>query len=514
LALFKNIGSLWQRTGLAQRVMLTAILLVCAGAGFVLVEWARKPNMSLLYSSLAPAEASKVVDKIRDAGVSYELKDGGSSIFVPEEKVYELRLTMAQQGLPGTDQGGWSILDNEKIGASPFTQHVNYVRALEGELAKTIKLIEGVSLARVHIVRPEQAVFARGEKEASATVMVRLRAGGRLGGSSVAAIVNLLAGSVEGLTPEKVVVVDSQGNLLSGDSQNEFARGAGTFLDYKTRVEQYLSHKAEDMLTAALGPGRASVQIDVTLDTSSVNQRTEKVDPASKVITHEQTKSSSAVPGGPQPEGSSAGGSKEESSDVTSVVSKTVEERIDLPGKIKTKSIAAFVDLSGEKPADGKTADGKPADAKSAPAVTLTIKDAEEIIRNAIGFNEGDTIKVVPTTFFRNPEATDLKVEEAGFLSKDFVLEMARRSSLAVLVIGALLALKIFGGSKKAPALTASAEQGQLAVQTGGGQGAIASQGDTDPAQLRSRITRALQENPEEVKRLFLSWVESEKEEV
>jgi flagellar M-ring protein FliF len=482
--------------------MLMAILLACAGACTLLVGWARKPTMALLYSNLVPAEASKVVDKVRDAGVSYELKDGGTSVYVPEEKVYELRLTMAQQGLPGSDQGGWGILDNEKIGASPFTQHVNYVRALEGELAKTIKLIDGVSMARVHIVRPEKSVFARGEKESSATVMVRLRAGSRLGGGSVSAIVNMLAGSVEGLSPEKVVVVDGQGNLLSGDTQNEFAHGAGTFLDYKTKVEQYLSHKAEDMLTAALGPGRATVQVDVVLDTSSITSRKETVDPTSKVVVHESSKSTSSTPGGKADGAAAGGGTKGEDMESTSIVSKTTEEKVDLPGKIKTKSVAAFIDLTGEKGADGK-----------ATAATLTAKDAEEIIRNAIGFNEGDAIKVVPTPFYRNPESADLKVEESGFFSKDFVLELARRGSLAVLVIGALLALKIFGGSKKKSA-SAAAAPGELVAQAGGGQNLLASAGETDPAQLRGHITRALQENPEEVKRLFLSWVESEKEEV
>ena len=211
---FKNIGDVWQRTTLIQRVILLGIVLACIGACALLVGWARQPDMGMLYSQLSPTEASKIVDKINEAGVKYQLKDGGATIMVPQEKIYELRLTMAQQGLPAGDQAGYRILDDEKIGASPFTQHINYVRALEGELARTIRLIDGVAFARVHIVRPEKTVFTHDNKEASATIMVKIRPGTQLSSGNVAAITHMVVGGVEGLSADRVVVVDGQGNLL------------------------------------------------------------------------------------------------------------------------------------------------------------------------------------------------------------------------------------------------------------------------------------------------------------
>ena len=163
----QNFQQVWQRMGLIQRVLLLGVLLGCIGAVALLVGWARKPDMSLLYSGLTPEEASKIVEKINEEDIPHELADGGTTIKVPVDKVYSLRLMMASHGLPAGGEGGYQILDKEKIGASPFTQRVNYVRAIEGELVKTVNLLDGVIGARVHIVRPEASLFAGQKKNAS-----------------------------------------------------------------------------------------------------------------------------------------------------------------------------------------------------------------------------------------------------------------------------------------------------------------------------------------------------------
>lgn len=243
--IFENIGQIWQRASLLHRVLLLTVVLACVVAAVLLVGWWCKPQMSLLYTGLSRQDAARVVDNVRDAEIPYELKDGGTTILVPEEKIYALRLNMASEGLPTGDQAGYRLLDSEKVGASPFSQRVNYIRAVEGELARTIRMIDGVVSSRVHIVRPEGALFSGREKQGSATVVVRLKAGKRLTDRNVAAIVHLLAGSVDSLSPENVVVVDGQGNLLSGEGKTDMVKGAGTFLDYKSRVEQYLAQGRE-----------------------------------------------------------------------------------------------------------------------------------------------------------------------------------------------------------------------------------------------------------------------------
>ena len=505
-----NFRNLWERTSLIHRVMLLAIVLACGGAAALLVGWARKPDMAMLYSGLSAEDAAKVVDKVRDAGVQYELTAGGSTVNVPAEKVYSLRLTMASAGLPAGQAKGYRILDESKIGTSPFKERINYIRAVEGELAKTIQLLEGVAMARVHVVKPEATLFAGQKNAASATVALRTQPGWRLTPSNIAAIVHLVAGSVEGLMPEKVVVVDSRGKLLSGEGvKNELAGKAGSFLDYKSRVEEYLAGKAEDMLAAALGPNRASVRVDAIIETSRTDETKETYDPT-KIIAKEEMKSKSSVPVGASAGGEAKSGVKTTEENIVSEykVSRTVQQRTDLPGQVKSLTVAAFVDLSPPKKAEG--------DESETPAATLQIKDVEEIIRNAIGLKTTDTLKVVSATFPQAAETLQLPEEEGGMFTPAFLLDMARRFSLGILVIGALLVLKMFRGKKKksseeTPALEGQGDMPALTAQTAGVNLLPGALPQANAELLKAQITNALQENPEEVKRLFLSWVNSDK---
>jgi flagellar M-ring protein FliF len=488
----KNLGDVLQRTSLMQRVVLLGILLGGLGAGWFVVDWARRPALAMLYSRLAAQEASRIVEKLRDAGVTYELRDGGTTIYADESKIYALRLNMASEGLPAGEQAGYRILDDEKIGASPFTQHVNYIRAVEGELAKSIQVLDGVVSARVHVAKPEGSLFGAARKQASATVVLRVKADRRLSGANVAAIVHLVSGSVEGLSPEKVVVVDAQGSLLSGN-ESELARGVDNILDYKARVEQYLTQKVEGMLSKVLGPQKVSVEVDAVLETSRISSTKETYDPSIRAISKENTKSSS---GGTV--GGAAGSGKEEEIESTYMVSKTVEEKTDLPGDIKSISVAAFVDLSA--PAAQGSAGAAP--------TQLAVKDIEEMIRSAVGLRQQDTLKVVNVPFQAVAAAPAEAAQPEGFFNKDFLLEMAKRASLGVLVIGVLLMLRIFSR----PRVRADAAQAALAGAAGPGNLLAGERGEVDPDRLRAHITRALRENPDEVKRLFLAWVDSEKE--
>jgi len=495
----KNLGEAWQRTGLMQRVVLLGILLGCVGAGWFVFNWASKPSLAMLYSRLSPEEASQIVEKLRDEGVQYELKDGGTTIYADESKIYSLRLSMAGEGLPtGGGQAGYRILDDEKIGASPFTQHTDYIRAVEGELAKSIEVIDGVVSARVHLAKPESSLFAAAKRQSSASVVLRVKSGRRLAPGSVGAIVHLVAGSVEGLAPDNVVVVDALGNLLSGNG-SALGGGADSLLEYKARVEQYLSQKVEGMLGRVLGAGKVSVEVDATLETSKLSSTKETYTPDGRVISKERTHSSSGTPG----EGGAAGG-KEEEIESTYALSRTVEEKTDLPGDIKSISVAAFVDLS---------APPKPAGAAggAAPAAPLGVKDIEDMIRSAVGLRQQDTLKVVNVPFPAPVAAAADATETEGWMTKDFILEMAKRVSLGVLVLGVLLVLRIFSRPK---VRSEAGKPALAAAEAGGGNLLTGDRSEPDADHLRAHITRALRENPDEVKRLFLAWVDSEKERV
>ncbi|HET6427270.1 MAG TPA: flagellar basal-body MS-ring/collar protein FliF [Phycisphaerae bacterium] len=506
-----NLREVWQRASLSQRGILLLVVAACVAAAALLVHWARQPKMALLYSRLGQEEAASIVEKVRDADVPFELKAGGTAVYVPAEKVYSLRLSLASQGLPTGSHEGYRLLDEEKIGASPFSQRVTYIRAVAGELARTIEMIDGVVSAKVHIAQPAPSLFGGRESKTKASVALKLRGGSRLGPDSISSIVHLVAGSIEGLEPGSVVVADSSGQLLSGQVADEMANGAGTYLDYKSRVESYVARKVEDLLSAVLGPNRARVRVDAVIDTSRSDTTKETYDPETTVVAREEiTSSSSTTP-------SSAGAAAAEgvTRDETTVseynVSKTIETRRDLPGNVKSLTVAAFVDLVGPPPA--KAADGS---TPPPPAPKLKPEDIEAIILKATGVADATSVKVVPTSF-HDPAAAAEGAEEADDGARwQMVLEIARRASLGILVIGALVVLKMFGGSRKR-----SASAHATLEEPGDAQAALEApadaenlltgwSGDVSPDVLRERITYALQENPEAVRRLFLTWARSE----
>jgi flagellar M-ring protein FliF len=264
------------------------------------------------------------------------------------------------------------------------------------------------------------------------------------------------------------------------------------------------------MLAKVLGPNRATVRVDIVLDHSSVTSTSEVYDPQAKVATKEEIKTKSGpASAGPAEAGAAPGGpTKEETNSTDYLVGRTVKQEVIVPGKVTSISVAAVVDLSA--PAAPPAAAGEAAKPPAAPA--LKVEDIEALIRSALGLKETDTIKVVQSPF-QQAIAPEAEAEAGGASeSRAFYIDIAKHSSLGVLVIGALVALKIFSGPRKRPATTATASLAGGAA-AGGGTAALPAPAayEGDPALLRSRITDALQENPEEVKRLFMAWVDGEK---
>ncbi len=499
---FQKIILIWQKVNLVQRALLTAVILTLIITGVLLVHWARKPDMRMLYQSLSPEEAAKITDKISEKDILYKLRDGGTTIYVPKEQVYQLRLDMAKEGLPQGQQSGYRIFDDEKIGVSPFVQNVNLKRALQDELAKSIQMIDGVEYARIHIVSPEQTIFTSEAGQTTASVVLRLRPGYSLSALNIAAITHLVAGSVEGLKSENVTVINSQGHLLSSDSDQTIANGAGTFADYKERVEQNLAKKVEDMLNSVLGPGRAAVRVSAVIDMNSVNTVTETYDPTAKVATKEEITTTSEIEQSRSASGqggtATPGNTKKDEIIMTEYeVGKTIKQEVILPGEIKSLSVAAVVDLS-------------PADVNEAETGGQTTKimepnDVERLIENALGLDltGADSLKVVNVKFYHPVESLLYEELSAGL---DYIA-IARHLSLGIMAICALLVLRIFRGAKKKAASASGPEQLPEA------QGAIGllpagEHADSSGLVLRKQIASALQNNPEQVRQLFSSWIE------
>ena len=498
---FQKISAVWQKIGLVQRALLIALFLTFVAAGALLTYWARRPDMRMLYQEIAPEEAAKITEKISDKDIAYELRNGGTSIYVPREQVYQLRLDMAKEGLPIGEQGGYKIFDNEKIGISPFVQSVNLKRALQEELAKSIQMIDGVVHARIHLVSPEQTLFTPDAGKSTASVVLRLRPGYKLSALNIAAITHLVSGSVEGLTSENVTVIDSQGNLLSRESDPTMASGASTVQDYRERVEQNLARKVEDMLATVLGPGRATVKVSAIIDMNSVSTVTEKLEPKGVATTEEITSNSETGAGTPSAAGEPAiPGSikKDEIIKTEFEIGKTVTQEVVLPGQIKSLKVAAFVDLS--------VSDANDAGSGSSTAKIMQETDVVAIIQNALGLEDETAIKVVDVKFNRPLES--LVEEEPSSWPR--YIAIARQASLGIMAVCALLVLRMFRGAKSKVASTAAAGQlteaeGAAGLLPGGG-------GSSEPLVLRKQIAGALEQDPERVRQLFASWLEEKAE--
>jgi flagellar M-ring protein FliF len=495
---FQKILTIWQKVGIVQRVLLVTIILTCFAVVALLVHWARKPDLRMLYQDLNPEEASKITEKISEQGIPYELRAGGTSIFVPKEQVYQLRLDMAKEGLPIGEQGGYKIFDNGKIGVSPFVQNVNLKRALQDELAKSIQMIDGVVHARVHIVSSEQTLFTSEAGKTTASVVLRLKPGYKLSPVNIAAITHLVSGSVEGLSSENVSIIDSQGRLLSGRSDNAIASGVGTVQDYRERVEQNLQDKVEQLLTTVLGPGRANIKVHAVIDTNSISTVTEKYEPKGVATKEEITSGSEIDAGSASGEGQSTtpGSTKKDETIVTEYqVGKTVTQQVILPGEIKSLSVAAVVDLW--------PADVNEAQTGEQPTQIMEPNDVGELIENALGLDlEGrDSLKVVPVRIPRQ-QVQLLDEEPSGGLN---YIAIARQASLGIMAICALLVFRMFRGAKKKVQAEAAAQQTSKAEEK---MGLLPEPTGISPAVFRKQIASALEKDPERVRQLFTKWIE------
>ncbi len=496
--LFQKIIAVWQNINVVQRALLTAIVMTMGIIGALLLYWAKLPDMTMLYSELGPEEAARITDKISEKGVSYELRNGGKSVYVPREMVYQLRLDLAKEGLPSGKQGGYSIFDNEKIGISPFVQNINLKRALQDELAKSIQMIEGVEHARIHIVSNEQTLFSSGKQQTSASVVLKMKLGYQLSNGNIAAIANLVSGSVEGLKTENITIVDSDGRLLSSQSDQAFAGSAGTVQDYREKVEQNMVNKVEKMLQEVLGPGRATVRVSAEVNMTSVSMVTETYSPTGKVVTKEEIKSNSETEPATGTEGGAtlAGGVKKDETVLTEyVVGKTMQQKVGVPGEVMSLSVAAVVDLS--------VADTNQADSAQQPGKIMQIADVEKLIENALGLNLNgrDSLKVVEAKFYR----PILVPEQEEQPKKMDYVAIARQGSLGITALCALLVLRVFTRARKK---AAAEEVAQLPAGTEAAGMLPGVMSAAEPVVVRRQLTEVMRSNPDQARRLFASWLQ------
>ncbi len=342
-------------------ILLVGIL---AAAGFYgLAHWQTENSFRPLYNSLAADDAALVVQKLKEGGTPYRLSSNNSTISVPEDKVAELRLEMAGAGIPKNGRIGFEIFDKTNFGMTDFAEHINYRRALEGELERSVMSISQVEQARVHISFPQESVFTEARQPAKASVLVKIRSGDALPESAVPAITNLISSAVEGLAPESVSVLDMRGNLLNRAKRMNGSGGedlSESALEYRHKVEQDLTAKLNSTLEPLVGEGRFRAAVSADCDLTSGEQSEESFDPTRSVMVSSQTTQDSSsttrsveggIPGtasnlpetAPKP-GAGGSGTSRKTENVNYETSRTVKRTVLPQGAIKRLSVSVLID--------------------------------------------------------------------------------------------------------------------------------------------------------------------------
>ncbi|MBZ0198619.1 MAG: flagellar M-ring protein FliF [Ignavibacteriaceae bacterium] len=403
------VFSIFNKLTMQQKMLIGGVVALTVAILGVLMLFLNEPNYTVLYSNLAEEDASKVVDQLNNEKVPFKLDDNGRTIKVPKEKVYEVRLSLAGKGIPSSGVLGYELFDKSSMGMSEFMQKLNYKRALEGELSRTIMQQNGVEGVRVHLVFPEKSVFKDEQKPPTASVVLKLKNGLTLSKSNVSAIVNLISSSVEGLAPEKVSLLDTRGRLLSKENNEDpLAVSSSKQYEIKQSVEEYLVQKAQRIMDNVVGYGNSIIQVNAELNFDQVEKTMETYDPDSQVAVSEQsTKSENA--------GRTSSDSTAQTTEVSTTnyeISKTVQRVVEGTGTIKKLSVAAVINDVGKEVKKGNVIETvfepRPAD---------QMKKLEEIIRNAVGINgeRNDQFSLVNISFETKP-LDEFIIEEPTFL--------------------------------------------------------------------------------------------------
>ncbi len=389
--------------------------------GFVaLLLWINQPSYQVLYSGLSQKDAAQVVDKLKELKVPFRLEGQGTVIKVPQEKVYETRLALAGAGLPRGGGIGFEVFNEVKMGTTEFVQKINYQRALQGELARTIASFPEVDQVRVHIVMPRDSLFIENEKQPSAAVVLRLAPGRTLSKRQIKGIVYLVASSVPDLKDNQVTVVDSNGNLLyrKDTDSPDFAAGlTASQLEYQQALENSFKAKVQSMLEQVLGRGRAVVRVAADIDFTRTSTEQEIFDPDKVAVRSETRSTEKSKNQGPAPLGSpdqrfslaqrnaspglsgaKAGSSSENENETTNFeISRTRKRTMRAIAGLKRLSVAVMVDGPYK---ETTTADGKTTRTFT-PRSAEQMRQLTELVRRAVGYDEkrGDKVTVANVPF-------------------------------------------------------------------------------------------------------------------
>lgn len=503
-----------------------AVVALLAGA----LMWSQTPEYRVLYNNVPDQDGAAIIGALQQMNVPYKFSESGGAILVPEKQVHEVRLRLAGQGLPKGGLAGFELMENQKFGASQFLEQVNYQRALEGELARSIQSIAAVQSARVHLAIAKPSVFSREKQQPSVSVLLNLHAGRVLSVEQVSAIVHLMSSSVPNLPVKNVTVVDQHGNLLSTQNDKQDSRFDAKQLEYIQELEENYIRRIETILTPITGAANVRAQVTADVDFSRVERAEETYRPnntesEAAAIRSQQTleatstgsKLDGGIPGAlsnrpPEPASApiEAGGENKEGADKPVVptdkkkesttnyeVDKTVQHVQQSTGNIKRLSAAVVVNYRKKVDENGEVT--------NEPLTADEIKEINNLVREAMGYNEkrGDSLTVTNNLFTHTGEMVlDVplwKDPDVIMLAKD----IGKQLLIAAVVLFFLLKiLKPFLKSLTPPAaLPPPAKQGQL---TDGSAEAGQLPGKVDEAAIQAIQKSIFDENLKRAKQLAL----------
>lgn len=498
----ESIRKSYDRLDNRQRVF----LFIGAGVSIVVISFlislATGTSYSVLYSELDTAEAGLITQKLKEENVNFRLENGGTTIEVPKSKVHDLRLQLATQGLPQSGIVGYELFDRNSIGITDFVQKINYRRALEGEIARTIATMKKVKSARVHLVVPEERLFDEDQKEPSASITVMLKPGIRLSNNETDAIANLTAASVEGLSPDNITIVDSNGKILTQQQQSTtlFAKTSNQ-IELQNNIEQYYKTKVESIFNNVIGQGRAAVQVSAELNFDQVERTIENYDPDNSVIVSQETSKQTG-------EGGQGRVPQETENLITNYETNRVVERIvQEVGNIKRLSVAVMVDGKYEVP-PGSPEGTEP---QYVPLTANELTQLQDVVKNTVGFTDSrqDKVVVVNMPFDRSiitAEAEALAKMERQLFWETWITRFLYGALIIVIAYGLSLFVKFFKKS-----FLPKTETPVLSLEAPGSENEAlsfeVSKDIKNNARLQQTISNLTKEKPTEAAKLLKAWL-------
>jgi flagellar M-ring protein FliF len=477
----QSLVSFLKGLGAARLAAMVAVTVALIGFFAFVIMRVTTPQMTTLFTDLSLEDSSAVIKDLERQAIPFEIRNDGAIILVPKDKVTRLRMKLAEAGLPKGGGVGYEIFDkSDALGTTSFVQNINHLRALEGELARTIRAIDRIQAARVHLVLPERPLFSRETPEPSASIVVRVR--GTLEPQQIRAIRHLVASAVNGLKPQRVSIIDEAGQLLADGAAGATDNAVGD--ERRAAFEKRMRNEIEAIVSSVVGAGRARVQLTADFDYNKITQTSDKFDPEGRVLRSSQTREESSataenngqvtvnneLPGNQQNNGAPAARDQSKKTEETNnyEISRTTKTEVTEAGRVNRISVAVLVDGSYSKNEKGEMVYQDRGKEQLDRIATL--------VRSAIGFDQkrGDQVEVVNLRFADAPVIAPL-AEPSGLLgmlhfTKDdvmYVIELGVMMLLGLVVlfmvvrplVKRILATEVVAPPAELPALADSSQQ-------------------------------------------------------